>query len=35
MFGLGFALHFDVAIFELVLGPYIICIGDVAALEDE
>jgi len=31
--GLGMALHFEYAIFEIVLGPFLILIGDVDALK--
>jgi hypothetical protein len=31
-FGLGLALHFEYAIFEIVFGPVLILIGDVDAL---
>lgn len=30
--GLGIALHFEYAIFEIVLGPFLVLIGDVDAL---
>jgi hypothetical protein len=31
--GLGLALHFEYAIFEIVIGPFIILLGDVEALQ--
>ena len=31
-FGLGFTLHFEYAVFEIDLGPFIIMLGDVDAI---
>lgn len=33
-FGLGFALHFEFAVFELFIGPFLILIGDIDSVED-
>ena len=31
-FGLGFTLHFEFAVLEVMLGPFIIMLGDVDAM---
>jgi hypothetical protein len=37
-FGLGFTLHFEFAVLEVMLGPFILMLGDVDSMthgEDE
>jgi hypothetical protein len=34
-FGLGFAVHFEYAIFELILGPFLVLIGDVESYQSD
>jgi hypothetical protein len=35
MIGLGFALHVWTPLLELVIGPFVICIGDLDKLEQD
>lgn len=34
MLGLGFSIHFDAPLLELVLGPIVLRIGDSAVIAD-